>query len=214
MQDYTVIIADIKDSRRLKDKERYEWQLFLKSAVVQINETFAGIIEAPFTITKGDEFQGVLQNLSTVNNILLQFERLVYPLTLRFGVGYGPIQKMGSNIPIEMDGPAFHRANAALTYAKKKKLTIRMDTKDREFDQWVNTLYRLVFSIKSRWSKTTFKRYWMYKELGTYKRVAAKENVSPQAVWDSIHHSGAIDVLDAEQALNDILILNLPDTSN
>jgi len=213
MQDYAVIIADIKNSRQLQEQERYEWQLFLKAAVVQINESFSEIIEAPFMITKGDEFQGVLQNLSLVNKVILQFEHLVYPLTLRFGIGYGPIQKMGSKIPIEMDGPAFHRANAALNLAKKKKLTVHIDTKDNEFDQWVNTLYRLVFSIKGRWSETTIKRYWMYKEMGTFKRVAADERVSPQAVWDSIHHSGAVDVLDAEKTLNDILFLTLPDTA-
>lgn len=212
MQNYAVIIADIKHSRRLEDYQRYEWQLFLKSAVVQINESFASKIEAPFTITKGDEFQGVLQDLSMINQIILQFERLVYPVILRFGIGYGPIQKMGSKTPIEMDGPAFHRANAALHLAKKKKLVVRVDTKDPEFDQWVNTLYRLMHSIKSRWSNTTFTRYWKYKEMGTYKRVAHDELVSPQAVWDSIHHSGAIDVLDAEQALNERLILTLPDS--
>jgi len=170
LQNYAVIIADIKHSRRLEDHQRYEWQLFLKSAVVQINESFATKIEAPFTITKGDEFQGVLQDLSMINQIILQFERLVYPVVLRFGIGYGPIQKMGSKIPIEMDGPAFHRANAALNMAKKKKLGVRVDTKDSEFDQWVNTLYRLMHSIKNRWSDTTYHRYWKYKEMGTYKR--------------------------------------------
>ena len=214
MQNYAVLIADIKDSRQLKERERYEWQLFLKSAVVQVNESFSDEIEAPFMITKGDEFQGVLQNLSSINKVILQFEHLIYPLSLRFGIGYGPIQKMGSKIPIEMDGPAFHRANAALTTAKKKKRAVQIDTKDNEFDQWVNILYRLIFSIKSRWSETTYKRYWMYKKMGTYKRVAADERVSPQAVWDSIHHSGAVDVLDAEKTLNDILILTLPDTGH
>lgn len=212
MQNYAVLIADIKDSRQLKERERYEGQLFLKSAVVQINESFSDTIEAPFMITKGDEFQGVLKNLSSINNIILQFEHLLYPISLRFGIGYGPIQKMGSKIPIEMDGPAFHRANAALNSAKKKKSAVRIDTRDDEFDQWINILYRLIFSIKSRWSETTYKRYWLYKEMGTYKRVAADERVSPQAVWDSIHHSGAADVLEAEKTLDKILILTLPDT--
>lgn len=214
MQNYAVIIADIKSSRQLKERQRYEWQLFLKSAIVQINETFAPKIEAPFMITKGDEFQGVLQDLSLVNQIMLKFEFLVHPLKLRFGLGYGPIQKMGSLIPIEMDGPAFHRANAALNLAKKKKLTARVDTNDNDFDRWVNTLYQLIFSIKGRWSDTTLKRYWMYKVLGTLKRVAAEEGVSSQAVWDSINHSGASDVMAAEKTLDEILLMTLPDTSS
>jgi len=212
MQDFAVIIADMKASRQLRNRERYEWQLILKSAIVQINERFADSIEAPFMITKGDEFQGVLKDLATTNRVVLHFERLVYPLILRFGVGYGPIQKMGSKIPIEMDGPAFHRANSALLFAKKKNISVRFDTRDPEFDQWINTIYRLISSLKKRWSETTYKRYWMYKELGTFKRVAESEKVSSQAVWDSIHHSGATDVLDAEKNINKMLKLTLPDS--
>jgi hypothetical protein len=155
-------------------------------------------------ITKGDEFQGVLHNFSVVDQVLLDFERLVYPISLRFGVGYGPIQRMGSIIPIEMDGLAFHRANTALQTAKKKKVTALFSTVDSEFDLWVNTIYSLMNTIKGRWSKTTYKRYWKYKELGTYKRVASEELVSPQAVWDSLHNSGAADVLDAEKKITTI----------
>ena len=202
MQNFAVVIADIKASRKVTDRKRYEWQLFLKSAVVQINENFSQLIEAPFMITKGDEFQGVLRDLSAVDQVLLNFERLVYPITLRFGIGFGPIQRMGSIIPIEMDGLAFHRADAALQLAKKKKVITLFSTVDSEFDLWVNTIYSLINSIKKRWSKTTYKRYWKYKELGTYKRVATEELVSPQAVWDSLHNSGAADVLEAEKKLN------------
>lgn len=204
MQNFVVINADIKASRKVADRKRYEWQLFLKSAVVQINENFAQFIEAPFMITKGDEFQGVLRDLSIVDQVLLDFERLVYPITLRFGVGYGPIQRMGSIISIEMDGEAFHKANAALKQAKKNKVNALFNTIDSEFDLWLNTTYSLINTIKNRWSKTTYKRYWKYKELGTYKRVASEELVSPQAVWDSLHNSGAADVLEAEKKINKI----------
>ena len=122
----TVIISDIIGSRKLNDHERHEWQLFLKSSIVQINEKFSDFIEAPFMITKGDEFQGVLKRIGSVHSIVMEFERLVFPLTMRFGVGHGVIQKMGSKIPIEMDGAAFHRAQAALNKAKKKFLILRL----------------------------------------------------------------------------------------
>ena len=98
MDQYTVIIADIKGSRKMRAYERYEWQLFLKSAIVQINEDCADAIEAQFMITKGDEFQGVLKNLSDVHRIMIKFERLIFPLILHYGVGFGAIQKMGSSM--------------------------------------------------------------------------------------------------------------------
>jgi len=127
MNSNTVIISDIIGSRKLNDRERHEWQLFLKSAIVQINEKFSNYIEASFMITKGDEFQGVLKHINSVHPIVMEFERLIFPLTMRFGVGHGIIQKMGSKIPIEMDGQAFHLAQAALNLAKKKKQVIGPD---------------------------------------------------------------------------------------
>lgn len=205
MSDFTVIISDITASRKMKAYERHEWQLFLKSAIVQLNENFAQAIEAQFMITKGDEFQGVLKNLADVHQVIMKFEQLLFPLRLRYGVGYGEIQKMGSNIPIEMDGPAFHRANAAMNMAKKKKSPVYVETGCESYDITLNTIYQLIYAIKKRWSDVNYNRYWKYKELGTYERVAQEEGVSTQAVWDSLHNSSAIDVIQAEMALNCIL---------
>jgi len=205
MSNYAVINADIKGSKKMDDRERYEWQLFLKSTIVQINEKFASNIEAAFMITKGDEFQGVLKSLTDVHLVMSSFERMLFPLLLRYGVGYGTIQKMGSHISIEMDGPAFHRANNALTLAKKKKHVVQFETGDYLFDLNINTIYHLIYAIKNRWSETSHKRYWKYIDLGTYDRVAEQEGVSPQAVWESLRNANAVDILNAEQAVNRIL---------
>lgn len=201
----TVIISDIIGSRKLNDHERYEWQLFLKSSIVQINEKFSDFIEAPFMITKGDEFQGVLKRIGSVHSIVMEFERLIFPLTMRFGVGHGVIQKMGSKIPIEMDGAAFHSAQTALNVAKKKKKVIIIETENKYFNLQVNTIYQLIYAIKERWSDISYKRYWKYQECGTYERVAQEEGVSTQAVWDSLHNSHAIEVIQAEHAVHKLL---------
>lgn len=205
MDPNTVIISDIIGSRKLDVRERHEWQLFLKSAIVQINEKFSDHIEAPFMITKGDEFQGVLKKIASVHQIVMEFERLIFPLTMRFGVGHGLIQKMGSKIPIEMDGPAFHLAQAALNTAKKKKQVIVIQTKNEYFNLQVNTIYQLIYAIKERWSDISYKRYWKYQECGTYERVAQEEGVSTQAVWDSLNNSHAMEVIQAERAMRKIL---------
>lgn len=204
MRPVTVINGDIKSSRKMRRMERYEWQLFLKSSLVQLNEQYSDEIDVPFMITKGDEFQGVLKNLADVNKIICKFEQLTYPLEVRFGVGYGIIQKMGSNITIEMDGPAFHRASKALTIAKQKKRAVWFNTTSHDFDLTVNTIYLLIFAIKKKWSKISFNRYWKYKEFGTYERVARAEGVTAQAVWDSLHNAHAMDVIEAEKVLEKI----------
>lgn len=204
MHPLTVINGDIKASRKMRRMERYEWQLFLKSSIVQLNEQYSEEIDVPFMITKGDEFQGVLKRLADVNKIICKFEQLTYPLQVRFGVGHGNIQKMGSRITIEMDGPAFHRASKALDIAKQKKRVVWFNTAAQDFDLTVNTIYQLIFAIKKKWSKISFNRYWKYKEFGTYERVAQAEGVTAQAVWDSLRNAHAIDVIEAEQVLEKI----------
>ena len=76
-----------------------------------------------------------------------------------------------------------------------------MHTENMAIDLSLNTIYKLVYSIKKRWSAVQYKRYWKYKETGTCKRVAIDEHVSAQAVWDSLHNSGALELIKVEQAL-------------
>jgi hypothetical protein len=201
MNQSVVIIADICGSRKMKSNERYEGQLLIKSSIVQINEDFKDYIEAPFTITRGDEFQGVVGNLNQAFDIILEFERLLFPLQLRYGLGKGTIQKMGSALPIEMDGPAFHNATSALDEAKRKKNFIQVESGNPCLDVMLNNVLLLMYAIKSRWNQINFQRYWMYKELGTFEKVAQREKVSAQAVWDSMQNMRVQEILQVEKSL-------------
>jgi hypothetical protein len=108
---------------------------------------------------------------------------------------------MGSKIPIEMDGPAFHHANAALNQIKKSRQCFLCRTENANIDLVVNTVLSLMWAIKSKWNEITFNRYWKYKELGTLEKVAQLESVSAQAIWDSMHNMKVMEVLEAEKNL-------------
>ncbi len=204
-QDYTVVIGDISGSKQLNGMDRYQTQLFVKSAIVQINEEFQSILEAPATITKGDEFQALLSLPCEAYQMVRVLQKMVFPICIRYGLGIGNIYRMGGTLPIEMDGPAFHRANRALTLAKKNKNDLWIHSLNKNFDQLVNTIFSLISAIKSRWNERHFKLYWDYQELGTYKQVAMKESVTPQAIFDVLKNSRAIDVISAEKNLEKIL---------
>jgi len=94
MDNAVVIIGDVCGSRKMAVDERYEGQLFIKSTIIQVNEKLSALIEAPFMITRGDEFQGVLRNLRSALEIMLEFERLLFPLQLRYGIGKGQISDL------------------------------------------------------------------------------------------------------------------------
>ena len=130
---------------------------------------------------------------------------MLFPLNLRYGVGSGYIQRMGSDLPLEMDGQAFHRGSEALQSAKKKKMQIVYKSDDPRYDRLINALFLLMYAIKSRWNQSNFERYWRYKELGTYEKVADYENVSTQAVWDSLQNMRAQEIIQSEQAVIEYL---------
>lgn len=203
-QEVIVVIGDVRGSRKMDTEERHAGQLFIKSTIVQLNEKFDGSIIAPFMITRGDEFQGVVQNMKTAFDIVLELERLLFPLNLRYGIGRGKIYSMGSTITIEMDGPAFHRASEALTRAKKKKRSILVNTGTEEKDALLNSIFVLINAIKSRWNEINYNRYWRYKTMGTFEKVAQYEKVSAQAIWDSMQNMRAIEVLQVEKTLENI----------
>ncbi len=202
---FTVIIGDISGSKRLNGMDRYQTQLFVKSAVVQINEQFRGQIEAPMTITKGDEFQGLIKSPGYAYEIIQALQRMIFPTQIRYGLGIGNIYRMGGVLPIEMDGPAFHRANQALNNAKKRKTGIWLSSEDEVRDQMVNTIFSLITAIKSRWNERHYKLYWSYQDLGTYREVAKLENVTPQAICDVLKNSRATDIISAEKNLMEVL---------
>lgn len=204
-QNYTVIIGDVSGSKRLNGLDRYQTQLFVKSAIVQVNEEYQSFLEAPMTITKGDEFQGLVDSPEHAYQIIQVLEKMVFPICIRYGLGIGQIYRMGGVLPIEMDGPAFHKANRALTQAKKNKTNAWFISENEAFDKLVNTIFSLVSAIKSRWNERHFKLYWDYKELGTYKRVAEQQNVTPQAICDVLKNSRATHIILAERHLIEVL---------
>ncbi len=210
-QDYTVVIGDISGSKRLNGMDRYQTQLFVKSAIVQVNEEFKSTLEAPATITKGDEFQALLTSPGDAFRLIRILQKMVFPICIRYGIGIGNIYRMGGILPIEMDGPAFHRANRALTFSKKSKTTMWLVSDRREVDQLMNTVFSLISAIKSRWNERHYKLYWAYQELGTYKLVAEKENVTPQAIFDVLKNTRAIDVINAEKNLEKAFEQFLPE---
>jgi hypothetical protein len=204
-QIYTVIIGDISGSKQLNGTDRYQTQLFLKSAIVQINEEFNSYLEAPTTLTKGDEFQALIDEPRNAYEIIQSLQKMVFPMGLRFGIGVGSIYRMGGTLPIEMDGPAFHRANRALGLAKKHKTCLWLVSKNDHLDPLLNTIFQLISSIKLKWNERHYQLYWDYLELGTYKKVALRKKVTPQAICDVLNNSRATDVIQAEKNVSAVL---------
>ena len=159
-QEYVVIIGDIIDSRNLVN--RGVVQTKLKAILEAINEKYGDDIVARFKITLGDEFQGLLQTNTNILAIITTIERALSPVQLRFGVGIGTITtEINYEVSAEIDGPAYHRARAMIERMEQKEkqyteqqtnILLASDTKHKQTDELINTIFALCYTIKSRWT--------------------------------------------------------------
>ena len=116
---FVAVIGDLEGSRKLPDGQRQQAQRDLERLMNRLN-TVPFPPAARWTITTGDEFQGLLDDVSALPEILWQVATSMRSdVRLRLGVGYGrlvtsPLRRDA----IGMDGPVFHDARQAIDAAK------------------------------------------------------------------------------------------------
>ena len=119
---YLALIADVIDSKMVQ--ERFDLQKQLEKALQTMNELFGEFLASNFTLTIGDEFQGLLKVDAPVFQMIDTLRSLLTPTQLRFGIGLGeiltdidPLQSIGA------DGPAYWNARAAINLSIRKMTT-------------------------------------------------------------------------------------------
>ena len=157
---YIAIIGDIKNSKKLQD--RLAVQVNLKNVLKKVNDAYSSDIASKFTITLGDEFQGLLHNGSHVMEIISSIEREMYPVKIRFGIGIGTITtEIDPQMAIGADGPSYYRAREAIEYLRKSEKRKQTDTADIHIETdrdhtsvvvLLNTIFTLMTVIKESWS--------------------------------------------------------------
>lgn len=192
---YFAIIGDIKNSKDLK--VRNEVQVRLRSVLDEMNRIYADDIAAKFLITLGDEFQGLLTDGKNVLKIIQELQMQLYPVELRFGIGFG---KITTEINVEMalgaDGPGFYSARSAIETLKnssrKNKAVpadIRLETQDMDPVRTIliNTVFELLKSIEQIWTDRQREIIWnMIKYRDGQKNVAKRMGIAQSSVQKSL----------------------------
>ena len=151
---YLVIIADIIESKKLADRKNV--QSLLKKELIQINNKSKDLI-SPFTITLGDEFQAVYINGNSLLRDLIHVIVKLYPVRIRFSVGYGLIStEINRDAALGMDGPAFYQAREGMSMLKKGTYTlIKFFNLPLKCDYLINSSLNLFMSIMADWKQNT-----------------------------------------------------------
>lgn len=158
---YIAIIGDIKNSKKIKN--RYKFQERLQEALNQVNQIYADSIASKFTITLGDEFQGLLHTGKNVMEIIQYIKQEIHPIEIRFGIGVGAIStEINSDISIGADGPGYYKARESVEYLKiveKRKekalgnIYIKIDGDNVVQELSINTIFKLMYSIEVNWTE-------------------------------------------------------------
>jgi hypothetical protein len=120
-REYVAVIADMVQSRELKSHQRRATQLAFTTFLKDINTEFHNAVLARFVVTIGDECQGILHKATALPDLLWRFDDFK-SRQLRVGIGRGVLYTPVGRDAINIDGPALHRARAAIDHAKKDQL--------------------------------------------------------------------------------------------
>jgi hypothetical protein len=112
----TVVIGDLVGSRRARDRRALHAELM--SALDAANTRYPPA--EPLAPTVGDEFQGVFHNVGdAVRATLLVRASMGAGHDVRFGLGVGPVQRLGKAANAgfqQQDGPGWWAARDAIDY--------------------------------------------------------------------------------------------------
>lgn len=203
---YTVLIADLSDSRAAEAPERSRLQQKLDDTVAHLNRTLESSRASRFDITLGDEFQAVLLDPAVVPDLALSLEQDFPEQHFRLGVGHGSIATDLNPDPGRMDGPAFHNARLAIGRAKKEhRKGIVFEGFGAATNDALNALSELSAHVRSDWTARQREVAEGLRAGSSQVAVSERLGISKQAVSKHANAAGWPYVQRAERALARLL---------
>jgi len=153
---YAVLIADVMGSRARRDLRAL---LGKKLAAISRRHMRRKLIQLPYSVTAGDEFQTVTSDLASVPAIIQDLRIALRPLSLRIGVGFGGVSSRIQAPVNRLGGEAFLSARQSIENIKtgnlyKFKVVTAFVSRHEHFDRTINLIYglhdTLVLKISAR----------------------------------------------------------------
>lgn len=121
--EYLTMICDIKNSKKLKNREAVQYKLI--ETLKNVNSSFKSYIASPFLITLGDEWQGLLKYPCDYLAILNYFKKNLEEINFYCGIGVGEIAIHNFELTVnQLDGSSFYKARKAIKIAKQHNYSI------------------------------------------------------------------------------------------
>jgi len=125
--------------------------------VSSCNKTLEGEILSPYTVTLGDEFQGVARSLKGLFDAVFYLEEISLLKRLKFKMRYvglygeidTPINRMKAH---GMMGAGLTRAREMLTAKRRRKSRFQFELPDAQMTKELNLLFLVIDGIIAKWN--------------------------------------------------------------
>lgn len=175
MQKITVLTADVIGSRKAG--------LDQGTLTSRTNGLVYPALLVPFTVSRGDEVQGIMAGWLTAPQLVRMLRWRCQPHELRVGIGIGYYDGNMEADPWKLSGPAFYRARQALdSIAASKEPATRMVTGEEGVDTLINSVWLLLDTLIGRWTPGQWEAVMTYEQERTYAASAKVLGVAAQNV--------------------------------
>lgn len=192
MKQLIALIADIVQSREIKDRDKFQQRL--QNQLQTINKRNKNLL-SPYTLTLGDEFQAVYSKADNLFNDIWAIMSGLYPHKARFALGVGTLATpVNPKRAIGMDGPAFHFARNGISDLKETSYLIKIAGEQIPHLTLLNNCLYLMSQSTANWSANRFQVLNGLLAGWSRKKIAGQLGISTVAVYKNIN-KGSLDVL-------------------
>jgi hypothetical protein len=182
---YACLTCDLVGSREHPDRGKLQRRL--ERELQLVNAECAADLVVPFTITLGDEWQGLARTVAAGFELDFRLRRGLWPLRLRSGLGVGKLSSDLRERTALMDGPCFHRSRAALTAAKKRRGPVTvLDSGRPELDAFVSATEVLLHAVMDDWTQRQFECVMAFLDAGSEPAAARALRIAQPTLHKSV----------------------------
>lgn len=148
---------------------------------------------SPYTVTLGDEFQGVAKSLESAVESIFYFEeamlRRVLDYKLRYVLHYGIIDTpLNRRIAHGMMGAGLTRARQLLNQKRRARHRFLFELSDKHLTNQLNRLFSVVASLTAQWRPKDYPLIVDMLANDSNEQVGAKHGKNRSQIWKRRRH--------------------------
>jgi len=173
---YAVLIADVMESRARVDLRSL---LGKKLAAISRRHLHRKLIQLPYSVTAGDEFQTVTRDPPSIPAVIQDLRVALRPLSLRIGVGFGSVAGRIRPPVNRLGGEAFQAARKAIESIKtgnlfKFEVLTAFVSRYEHFNKTINLIYGLHDTLVLKITERQWETIQEFHDTPTLERTAKR----------------------------------------